>query len=198
MECLGFISSSLASGQEHVAEDLPDGTAARVGMFSARFDGEEPERLFREVHKILKNKNYPVLMVDAPVGADFGTLTEEYLGKLKFNKGVLLSVCTSHYGAVTKSVCSSHHELKFAHVYGIDILPLKMCDMWPPEPYADCPRDENADLVDGLLSSVFLPTKVHMDCQGKDAHWIAAHIAKVLHGPREQFEAGCRICICLH
>ncbi|CAE7617372.1 ogt-1 [Symbiodinium necroappetens] len=75
------------------AEDIPeDGTNARV-------------------YQILKEKNYPVLMVDAAAGKSFGKLT------------------------VTDSKFSSYEELRVAHENGLDILPLRVCDdPWPPEP----------------------------------------------------------------
>ncbi|CAE7812554.1 unnamed protein product [Symbiodinium sp. CCMP2456] len=171
----------------HVSQELPDGTGARVGMFSARFDGKETEQLFRRVYKQLKARNYPVLMVDAKAGKDFGDYTAMYLGKLIASNGVMLSVCTWHYAEVTKSKYSSFEELKFAHGNGIEILPLRLCDSWPPKPESGpnhaCDKD---GLANGFLNLAFPPSKIFVDCRGKDEHWIAAQIAEALHRPAER------------
>lgn len=71
---------------------------------------------------------HDVEMVSANPGDSFGDDTAEYLGKLLREKGVLLAVCTSHYGEMTSSPYSSHEELKFAWAYKdeIKIIPLRV------------------------------------------------------------------------
>jgi len=165
------------------AEDIPeDGTNARVGMFSARFDRSPTETLFRGVYQILKEKNYPVLMVDAAAGKSFGKLTAAYLGKLKREKGVLLAVCTWHYAEVTDSKFSSYEELRVAHENGLDILPLRVCDdPWPPEP--PCGPENKYDEMGegaGLLDLAIGQATVYVDCRGKDENYIAKKIAETL------------------
>ncbi|CAE7244662.1 unnamed protein product [Symbiodinium sp. CCMP2592] len=175
----------------HASQDLPDGEGARVGMFSARFDGKETEQLFRRVYKLLKSWNYPVLMVDAKAGKDFGDYTAMYLGRLLESRdGVMLSVCTWHYGEVTKSKYSSYEELKFAYGNDIEILPLRLCDMWPPKPdFGPNHACDKEGLANGFLNMAFPPSKVFVDCRGKDEHWIAAQIAEALHRPAERDKA---------
>ena len=65
---------------------------------------------------------------------DFGDYTIEYLGDLKDRKGVMMAVCTPHYGEKTSSPYSSYAELRFALDEGITVLPLKVADIYPPEP----------------------------------------------------------------
>ena len=171
-------------------EAIPDGTGSRQGMFSARFDGKETERLFRQVYKILKDLNYSVLMVEEGVGGDFGDSTAIFLGRLRKRKGVMLSVCSWHYGEITNSKYSSYEEVKFAHGHGIDILPLRVCDdPWPPEPPSgpEHPYDKEGK-AEGLLALAIPPSQIYVDCRGKDAHWIAARIAEKLY--RKPAEAG--------
>jgi len=170
------------------AEEIPDGAGARVGMFSARFDRGPTETLFRGVYQILKQKNYPVLMVDATAGKNFGEMTSAFLGKLKRERGVLLAVCTWHYAEKTDSRYSSYEELRVAHENGLQILPLRMCDdPWPPEP--PCGPEHQYDQMGagpGLLDLAIGQATVYVDCRGKDENFIAARIAETLlpGGPR--------------
>ena len=164
------------------AEDIPDGTNARVGMFSARFDRGPTETLFRAVYQILKEKNYPVLMVDAAAGKSFGRLTSAYLGKLEEEKGVLLAVCTWHYAEITDSKYSSYEELRVAHENDLDILPLRVCDdPWPPKPPSG-PTHQYDKMGEGagLLRLAIGKATVYVDCRGKDELYIAKQIAKTL------------------
>ena len=143
--------------------------------------------------RVLKEHGYPVLMVNARAGADFGDDTMAYLGQLKKKKGVLLSVCTWHYAEVTGSKYSSFEELKFAHGNDLDILPLRVCDdPWPPEP----PNDEDGKSA-GLLAVAIPRSRVFVDCRKLSEQEIAFRIAEELrqgatpvgHGKKE------RVCI---
>ncbi|CAE7581579.1 unnamed protein product [Symbiodinium sp. CCMP2592] len=161
-------------------EGIPDGSGSREAMFSARFDGKETERLFRQVYSILKERNYPVMMEEG-AGGDFGT-TAIFLGRLRKHKGVMLSVCTSHYGEITNSTYSSYNEVKFAQDHNVEILPLRMCeDPWPPEPPSGPHHPYDKDgTAEGLLAMAIPPSKIFVDCRGRDAKWIAAQIALTL------------------
>jgi len=163
---------------------IPDGAGARDALFSARFNKEnkETEMLFRQVYRILKDRNYPVMMVEEGADGDFGTKTATFLGQLRKRKGVLLAVCSSHYGEITGSTYSSYEEVKFAHGHKLDILPLRMCDdPWPPEPPSgpDHPYDKEGT-AEGLLAMAIPPSKIFVDCRGMDAQWIAVKIAETL------------------
>ena len=170
------------------AEEIPDGARARVGMFSARFDRGPTETLFRGVYQILKAKNYPVLMVDAAAGKNFGEMTSAYLGKLEDEQGVLLAVCTPHYAEKTDSKYSSYEELRVAHENGLDILPLRVCDdPWPPKPPSGPTHQyDKMGAGAGLLKLAIGKATVYVDCRGKDEIYIAARIAETLlpGGPR--------------
>mmetsp|Transcript_45844 Transcript_45844/g.107169 ORF Transcript_45844/g.107169 Transcript_45844/m.107169 type:complete len:378 (+) Transcript_45844:72-1205(+) len=165
---------------------IPDGKDSRPGLFSARFDGSDVEKKFREVYRILKEHGYPVLMVNARAGADFGDDTMAYLGQLKKKKGVLLSVCTWHYAEVTGSKYSSFEELKFAHGNDLDILPLRVCDdPWPPEP----PNDEDGKSA-GLLAMAIPRSRVFVDCRKLSEQEIAFRIAEELRQGATPFGHG--------
>ncbi|CAE7247746.1 SPY, partial [Symbiodinium sp. CCMP2456] len=165
-----------------MAVSIPDGSGARDGMFSARFDGGDTEMLFRQVYKILKDRGYPVMMVEEGAGGDFGTKTATFLGRLRKHKGVMLSVCTSHYGEMTSSTYSSYKEVKFAQDHDLEILPLRMCgDPWPPEPPSGPGHKYDKDgTAEGLIAMAIPPSKIYVECRGRDAEWIAARIAEKL------------------
>ena len=160
------------------------GQDARVGMFSARFDGGDMEQRFRVIHQILRENHYDVMMVSARGGESFGTLTAQYLNRLHDECGAMLAVCTKTYGEVTDSEYSSHAELKFALTYGkrVRVLPLRVEDTYPPEPPGGPghPFDEQ-NVASGFVKMVFSKDRVYVDCRDKSPMEIAAAIADCLH-----------------
>eukprot|EP00438_Fugacium_kawagutii_P002753 Skav229389 [mRNA] locus=scaffold4358:69560:76538:- [translate_table: standard] len=153
---------------------IPSGGGTRVAMFSARFDG---------VHRILREHDYEVLMVDAGAGVSFGDLTMKYLNRLHAEMGTMLAVCTAHYGEMTASAYSSFEEIKFAQDYKsrISVLPLRVADTYPPEPPCgpDHPYDKER-LAQGYILGMFKPSVVFLDCRGQSARQIAFGIAQEL------------------
>lgn len=160
---------------------------ARIGMFSARFDGGETEKQFRAIHQILVGNGYEVLMVSVKEGQSFGIETTRYLGRLKRERGVMLCVCTEHYAEMTASQYSSFEELKFAKTYAefIKIVPLKVAAIYPPRPPCRGPqspdhRDEHMD-AQSFVDWVFSPDRLRLECMGKSEVEIAEAIAVCLH-----------------
>ena len=166
-------------GQPAVA--LPDGAAAPVSMFSARFDGGDLEKKFRRVHELLVAHRFRCRMVSAAGSDDFGEKTLEYLGELREEKGVMIAVCTPHYGEKTKSPYSSNAELRFALDEGIRVLPLKVSDTYPPEPPGgpEHPFDKE-NRAKTLCRMVFKGSVVFLDCREKAVEEIAVMIANQL------------------
>ena len=103
----------------------------------------------------------------------------------------MLAVCTTDYAEKTASQYSSHVELKFALDEGIEVLPLKVTDDYPPKPpYGkDHPYDRDGE-ARTLVKLTMPKSKVYMDCVGKDAEYIAQEIAGLLTKPTEG--QGCR------
>ncbi|CAK9086672.1 unnamed protein product [Durusdinium trenchii] len=170
-----------ASSQAAGSEAIPDGAAAPVSMFSARFNGGEFELKFREVHRLLKEHNFDNLMVNADAGDNFGTLTLEYFGRVHFENGVMLCVCTEDYGEITKSKYSSNYELQYIYDQNLRKIPIRVVPIYPPRP--DCgPRHmyDKSYSARVLVNSVFKDSVVFLDCQDKTAHEIALMLAKKL------------------
>ena len=53
-------------------------------------------RFFRRVRKILCDRHYDILMVDADAGKSFGALTTKYLERLREERGTMIAVCAGH------------------------------------------------------------------------------------------------------
>ncbi|CAE7280393.1 FAP50 [Symbiodinium sp. CCMP2456] len=162
-------------------ETFPDGKDAVPGLFSARFDGKPTEHKFRRVYEILKAHNYPVLMVSAKCGVDFGDLTMNYLSQIEENHGKLICVCTAHYAEMTASPFSSFHEFNYAQAYKLDVLPLKVEDIYPPRPPSgkDHPYDKDGR-AKALIKMVFRPNLAFTDVRDLDEKEIARVIADSL------------------
>ena len=160
---------------------IPNGDLAPVSMISARFDGGGVEAKFRAVHRLLKDHNFDVLMVDAGCGDDFGDHTMECLNRIDQENGIILAVCTEHYGEITASKYSSYCELKYAYDQDLRVLPLKVVDTYPPQPPCgpDHPYDKKGR-ARGFIKAMFPTSKVYLDCRDKCVSETARMIADQL------------------
>ena len=139
------------------------------------------EMKFREVHKLLTEHNFPNRMVSASGSADFGIMTLNCLGELKRKSGVMIAVCTPHYGEKTSSPYSSHAELRFALDEGIAVLPLKVADVYPPNPPGGPGHPFDPDDTAKVMSlMVFKRSVVYLDCVNKSVQEITAMLAHAL------------------
>ena len=163
------------------AIEIPDGTEAPISMFSARFDGGPIEMKFREVHRLLTDHNFKSLMVSAGGSDDFGVMTLKCLGEVQSKGGIMIAVCTQNYGEMTSSPYSSNAELRFAFDEKVKVLPLKVADVYPPQPPGGPghPFDPD-DTAKTLCKMVFKGSVVFLDCREKSAREIAAMIAHAL------------------
>ena len=178
---VGWVFSSLGTRGSAQAVEFPDGKGARFSMFSARFDGKETERKMRDVHALLTEHNFNCRIVSAGGADDFGELTMEYLGELRERNGIMIAVCTPHYGEKTSSPYSSNAELRFALDEGITVLPLKVADIYPPEPPGGPEHKfDKKNRAKTLCRMVFRGSVVYLDCVNKSAQEIAIMIAHTL------------------
>ena len=158
---------------------------------SARFDGGEVEKQTREVARLLKEMGCNILIVDAKAGTDFGLLTMQYLNKIREEKGVLLSVCSPNYGEKTASPFSSHHELMYVLDNKLEVLPLKVNEIYPPEPpCGPHHRFDKERLAPGLISMIFKSSVVFVDCVDKTEAEIAIAVEERLRKHEYVEEAG--------
>ncbi|CAE7343251.1 unnamed protein product [Symbiodinium sp. CCMP2456] len=120
-------------------------------------------------------------MVDADVGDDFGKETTKYLNTIRREKGVLICVCTAHYAEKTESPFCSFKELQYAQDYSLDVLPLKVADVYPPQPPGGPDHEHDKEYeAEAVISNVFRPNLARKDCRDLDETQIARLIADKL------------------
>ena len=168
------------------AAAMPTGEGTPVAMFSARFDGGPIEQKMRRVHKILVDNSYSALMVQVDAGESFGVLTARYLNKLKVGNGLMIAVCTNHYGEMTSSKYCSYYELKFAVTHGITVLPLRVEDTYPPQP--PCGKDHLDKECDAeaFIAMTIGRDVLYVDCRTMSEMDIALAIATRLCKLRDE------------
>ena len=111
-----------------------------------------------------KDHSFNVLMVEAKGGDDFGKTTMKFLNQTHTKRGVVIPVCTWHYGEKTSSTFSSFDELRYAQDYRLDLLPLRMEDVWPPQPPCGTEHefDKDGDALD-LIKMAMRPAIAYID-----------------------------------
>ncbi|CAE7670270.1 unnamed protein product [Symbiodinium necroappetens] len=100
-------------------------------MVSGRFNDDNMVAYIRSVRDILTQKGVPIFMVETQGAGDaFGTQTLEGLYMAK----ALLAFCGTDYGQRTGARYETYVELRYAHDNNLDIIPIQLCDTFPPRP----------------------------------------------------------------
>ncbi|CAE7447865.1 unnamed protein product [Symbiodinium necroappetens] len=100
-------------------------------MVSGRFNDAEMVAYIKSVRDILIAKGVPIFMVDTQGPGDaFGVQTVEGLYKAK----ALLAFCGTNYGQRTGAGYETYVELRYAHDNKLEIIPIQLCDTFPPQP----------------------------------------------------------------
>ena len=191
--CCQKMQRSVATPSGNVqleAVEIPTGEGTPVAMFSARFDGGPIEQKMRRVHKILVDNSYSALMVQVDAGESFGDLTAQYLGQLKADEGVMIAVCTHHYGEMTSSKFCSFYELKFAVTHGITVLPLRVEDTYPPQPACGKDHLDKKSVARGYINIKLGDDVMYVDCRTMSEMDIACAIATRLCKLRDERQVG--------
>ena len=104
-------------------------------LISARFDGGEKEQVARSLHKRLTEIGVNSFMVETTGAGDtFGKQTIDGLNRMC----AMIAVCYDDYGEKKDSTYCSFYELEYAFVQKIIVVPIKLCEEWPP---AQCGED---------------------------------------------------------
>ena len=141
-------------------------------LVSARFDGGEKERFARAIHKELSALGVNSFMVEAQRHGEFGGQTMYGLT----NMCAMLAVCYDTYGAKTESPYSAYGEVMYANEHGIRIIPLKLCNMWPPAPRDSDGKEHGAQ----QNKFVFKPSLLYLEGQGMSAAQAAQVVKETL------------------
>lgn len=154
-----FTDEVAGAGASGFAPDSVSSERTEI-LLSTKFGGEI-ENQARQLHKELCRRGFPVKMVQAEPGQDFGRMTAERLGKMR----LMIAFCPDNYAEQLPhtSVYSSHAELKYAFENKIPIIPVRMGKKaWPPTP------DDGAGTA--LCGMVFNPSLVRIEWQDKPWH----------------------------
>ncbi|CAE7460798.1 unnamed protein product [Symbiodinium sp. CCMP2592] len=112
------------------AVDFPEDERTHL-MVSGRFNDEQMVAYMKTVRDILVNVGVPVFMVDTQGAGDaFGTQTLQGLYTAK----ALLAFCGQSYGQRTGARYETYVELRYAHDNDLEIIPIQLCDIFPPRP----------------------------------------------------------------
>lgn len=135
-------------------------------LISARFN--RPERLtyLKAVKESLEKRRVLVDMVDVGAGESFGDPTMRGL----YYARMMAAFCTDDYGALTGARFETFHELRYAWEKEVTIVPVRLCDQYPPKPPDEAGRIQN-DFV--LSQSV-----VRIEGRDKSPDYVAEELAK--------------------
>ena len=158
--------------------------APRLAFFSLRFDKSPEETTARNVCSMLRARGYEVYIVEGQPD-DFGKLVDRYLLRIKKKKGLFVAFVTESYGECTGNPWATYQELRYAHANGIEIMPLKMSEVYPPQP-----KDEDAE---ALVTKVLHLGLAYADCVGLADEQIADKVQKRLRRAREGVPPSTRI-----
>lgn len=100
-------------------------------MLSGRFNKPEIKEYIKEVKKGLDEAgDIETFMVDVEAGQEFSVPTMHGLYYAK----AMVVFGTDEYGARTGAGYETYYELEYAHQNDLHLIPLKLCNKWPPEP----------------------------------------------------------------
>ena len=100
----------------------------------------EKPRYMQRVKELLDSQGVPTYMVDAGgAGGTFGDQTVLGLYRAK----ALLAFCTEDYGAKTGAQYETYVELQYAYQKHLRIIPIRLCETYPPQPADEVGRAQN-------------------------------------------------------
>ncbi|CAE7366609.1 unnamed protein product [Symbiodinium sp. CCMP2592] len=135
-------------------------------LISGRFNSAEKIEYMKRVKKLLDDQGVPTFMVEAQGAGDtFGDKTDLGLYQAK----ALLAFCTADYGAKTGAEYETYVELRYARQNHLPIIPIQLCDTFPPKP---------TDLEGQAQNNVVLRSDIIriMDVGMSDAEKVASDI----------------------
>ena len=127
-------------------------------MFSGRFDGGSKEKALDAVARAVQARGVSVLRVKAIPGEGYDLETKRCLARME----MMVAFAFEDYGEKTAASTCSFHELRYANLHNVPIVPLKLyAGDWPPAPTKP---DGSVD-VDAWVQNQFIlhPALVYFD-----------------------------------
>ncbi|CAE7901983.1 unnamed protein product, partial [Symbiodinium microadriaticum] len=148
-------------------------------MVSGRFNDDNMVAYIKSVRDILTQKGVPIFMVETQGAGDaFGTQTLEGLHLAK----ALLAFCGTDYGQRTGARYETYVELRYAYDNSLEIIPIQLCDTFPPRPPDLAGRAQNRAILARDLMRI-------VDKDMSDAERVADEILDAWAGARSAYEA---------
>lgn len=148
-------------------------------MLSGRFNQRKIVKYIKDVQSGLEAQGIKTFMVDCEFGESFAEPT--MLGM--YNAYAMVVFGTAEYGAKTGAGYETYHELQFAHQNQLPLIPVQLCDTWPPKP-----RDSDGGTAGAAQNAFVLkPTVIRVvDKAMQEPFRVASEIAaKFLKEVRE-------------
>eukprot|EP00434_Breviolum_minutum_P038163 symbB.v1.2.033844.t1/scaffold4261.1/size42272/3 len=134
-------------------------------MLSGRFSTPEKCEYMKSLKGVLEGKGVHCYLVEAGPGDEFGFQTMEGLACAK----AMLAVCCEEYGAYTGAGYETYYEVKYAWDHKLPIIPLRLCEVYPPQP------ERKGAIQNGF---VFHKSLVRIEGRGRSIQEVAVDIEK--------------------
>jgi len=134
-------------------------------MLSGRFSTPEKCEYMQSLKGVLEGKGVHCYLVEAGPGDEFGFQTMEGLACAK----AMLAVCCEEYGAYTGAGYETYYEVKYAWDHKLPIIPLRLCEVYPPQP------ERRGAIQNGF---VFHKSLVRIEGRGRSIQEVAVDIEK--------------------
>lgn len=99
-------------------------------MLSGRFDRPSVVAYMKTVKSGLEAQGIKTYMVNCGAGQSYAEPTMEGM----FHAWAMVVFGTDHYGAKTGARYETYFELEYAHQNDLLIIPVQLCESWPPRP----------------------------------------------------------------
>eukprot|EP00435_Cladocopium_sp_Y103_P051814 s1616_g16.t1 len=168
------IASGLHSVHSSRASDEntgDDGSQRWHLLISARFNKPQRMTFLKDFQRALEKRYVPVYMVDVTPRQSFGMPTMRGL----YHAKMMAAVYTEDYGQVTGAVFETFHELRYAWDKKLKIIPLRLCEQYPPKP----PDEEGQIQNDYVLSKSLL----YIDAKKLSVDEVANKLAQAWRHP---------------
>ena len=132
----------------------PDG---RHLFLSGRFNNPKSKAYMKLVKEELDAKGVNTFMVHGAPGERYGPKTHYGMVKAK----AMAAFCSGEYGAWTGVGYETYWEVKYAHEQHIPIIPIRLCETFPPQP-----SDEEGRIQNGAVFSNLDLHTTRSDCFG--------------------------------
>lgn len=147
---------------------------------SGRFNTERKFWYMQKIKDLLQKNEIPTFIAEPMPGKDIVEITKDGLDRAK----VMVAFCFDDYGEHTGLGFETYDELKYAHEKKIRIVPVKLSEVYPPQPPGRAGQQQNANI---LKESI-----VHIDGTEKSLEQVAAQIRrsweKFTATPSREFE----------